>query len=214
MQPQDITIIICCAGMGTRLGIGSTKALINVAGKSLITRQLEMLNGYDDVRIVVGYQAERVIYAVNQLRKDVMFAFNYDYRTTGEAESLNKALVGSRKYTVVIDGDILINPEDFTRFLEYSDECIGVCNVNSDEPVYAIVEGDNVIGLSLEAGTHEFSCLAKVLSSRLKHQQGQKNVFEMLAPLLPIHAVQLRARDTDTPEDYDRMIKWYNDGYI
>ena len=54
MNPQDISIIICCAGMGTRLGIGSTKALLEISGKSVITRQLELLKDYDDIRIVVG----------------------------------------------------------------------------------------------------------------------------------------------------------------
>ncbi len=214
MQPKEITIIICCAGMGTRLGIGSTKALIDVGGKSLIIRQLEMVKEYDDVRIVVGYQAGRVIDSVNQLRKDVMYAFNYDYRTTGEAESLNKALVGLRKYTVVIDGDILINANDFKAFLEYPEECLGVCNINSDEPIYATVENNSVIGLNTETGTHEFSCLVKVLSSRLIYQAGQRNVYEMLRPLLPISAVILRARDIDTPDDYDRMIKWFNSGCV
>ena len=48
------TIIISCAGMGTRLGIGMTKALIDIDGKPLIIRQLEQLKDCSDVRIVVG----------------------------------------------------------------------------------------------------------------------------------------------------------------
>lgn len=213
MNPQDITIIICCAGMGTRLGIGSTKALVDVCGKSLIIRQLEQMNNYDDIRIVIGYQAGRVIDAVNQFRKDIMFVFNYDYRDTGEAESLSKALIGLRKYTVVIDGDILMNSDDFHSFMDYPDECLGICSINSDEPIYVIVDGNmDVVGLNEESGTHEFSCLVKVLSERIRFQKGQRNVYEMLRPLLPIHSVSLRARDIDTPDDYDRMIKWFNHG--
>ena len=208
MNSDDLTIIICCAGMGTRLGIGSTKALIDVCGKSLITRQLELIKDFDDVRIVVGYQAGRVIDAVNQIRKDVMYAFNYDYRTTGEGESLSKALVGLRKYTVIIDGDILVNAEDFHKFLEYPDECLGICQINSDEPIYAVVDDNmKVVGLNEEAGTHEFSCVSKLLSERL--QPGNRAVYEVLRPLLPVQAVSVRARDIDTPDDYDRMIKWF-----
>lgn len=211
MNPQNITIIICCAGMGTRLGIGSTKALIDICGKPLIIRQLELMKDYDDVRIVIGYQAGRVIDAVNQFRKDIMYAFNYDYRMTGEAVSLSKALVGLRKYTVIIDGDILMNAVDFSGFMNYPNECLGICAINSDEPIYAIVdEKMDVVGLNEEAGTHEFSCLAKVLSERL--QPGNRSVYEMLRPLLPIHSVQLRARDIDTPDDYDRMLRWFNEG--
>ena len=36
------TIVISCAGMGTRLGIGSTKALIDIDGKPLIITNLAM----------------------------------------------------------------------------------------------------------------------------------------------------------------------------
>ena len=43
VDKKDMTIVICCAGMGTRLGIGTTKALVNVCNKPLIIRQLEML---------------------------------------------------------------------------------------------------------------------------------------------------------------------------
>ena len=36
------TLVISCAGMGTRLGIGSTKALIDIDGKPLIITNLAM----------------------------------------------------------------------------------------------------------------------------------------------------------------------------
>lgn len=39
------TIVISCAGMGNRLGLGTTKALVEVDGKPLIVRRLELLRG-------------------------------------------------------------------------------------------------------------------------------------------------------------------------
>ena len=72
MNASEITIIISCAGMGTRLGIGSTKALVNINGKPLIIHQLEQLKEYDDIRIVVGYQAEKVINLVKNFRTDII----------------------------------------------------------------------------------------------------------------------------------------------
>ena len=72
MEKADkTTVIICCAGMGTRLGIGTTKALVDVSGKPLIIRQLEQLAEYDDIRIVVGFDAERVIQTVKEYRQDI-----------------------------------------------------------------------------------------------------------------------------------------------
>ena len=62
---NNVSIVISCAGMGTRLGLGCTKALVEIEGKTLIERQLEILKDYDDIRVVVGYQAEQVIDAVN-----------------------------------------------------------------------------------------------------------------------------------------------------
>lgn len=75
---EELTVIICCAGMGTRLGIGTTKALVKVNGKSIIGNLLQKLTDVKDVRVVVGYQAEKVIQEVLKHRKDVMFAFNND----------------------------------------------------------------------------------------------------------------------------------------
>lgn len=204
---NNITVIICCAGMGTRLGIGTTKTLVKVENKSLIHRQLELMSEIDDVRIVVGYQAEKVIQEVNKIRKDVMFAFNYEYKTTGEAESLSKALIGLNEYTVIIDGDILINESDFRKLLSFEGECIGICEINSDEPIYALINTDSIVNLNENYGTHEYSCIAKIKSDRLK--KGSGSLYSLLTKLLPIPFIWVRTRDIDTPDDYDRMIEWY-----
>ena len=207
---DDLSIIICCAGMGTRLGIGTTKALINVYGKSLIERQLELTKDIDDVRVVVGYQAKKVIDKVNSIRKDIMFAFNYEYQTTGEAESLSKAMVGLKEYTLIIDGDLLINKDDFNEVLSYQGECLGICDIYSDEPIFATVHGDMVTELNENSGTHEYSCIAKIKSSRLKPSTG--SVYSMLNNFLPLKSLRIRTRDIDTPDDYDRMIDWFSNG--
>lgn len=68
IDKNDITVIICCAGMGTRLGIGTTKALVDIEGEPLIIHQLRLLDEFDDIRVVVGFDAERVINVVKQFR--------------------------------------------------------------------------------------------------------------------------------------------------
>ena len=47
-----------------------------------------------------------------------MFVFNYDYANTGVAASLSKGILGARKYVVSIDGDLLINKEDFYKYIK------------------------------------------------------------------------------------------------
>lgn len=212
MEHDNITIVICCAGMGTRLGIGTTKALVKIGGKSIIQRQLEMLEGYSDIRVAVGYQAEKVIKEVKNIRKDVMFAFNNDYRKTGAGASLSKALIGAREYVVIMDGDLLINKEDFNRFMSESKECISVCESHSSEPIYLSVENSEVTDFLHIPSEHEWGCISKVLSSRLTI--GTQGIDDMLQPLLPLKAVSMRIRDLDTQDDYERMIQWFNTGMV
>ena len=97
------TVIISCAGMGKRLGIGCTKALVEVCGKPIIVRTLEQLKDVQDIRVVVGYQAEKVIELVKSIRDDVMFVFNNQYRETGTAGSVSLALDGAKEYVLTID---------------------------------------------------------------------------------------------------------------
>ena len=141
MEKADkATVIICCAGMGTRLGIGTTKALVDISGKPLIIRQLEQLTEYDDIRIVVGFDAERVIQTVKEYRQDIMFVFNYDYEHTGTADSLRCALLGANDVIIALDGDIVLNAHDFQKFLKYDGECLGISENATCEPIIADIE--------------------------------------------------------------------------
>lgn len=210
---KNLTIVISCAGMGTRLGIGSTKALVDVAGKPLIIRQLELLKEYDDIRVVVGYQAERVIELVSNFRKDVSFAFNYDYKTTGTAASFSKGIVGARENVVAFDGDLLVNPDDLDRFLKYEGDCIGGCTPTTDNPVLMTLnEKNQVIKFSRDEGELEWTGLAKINTSRLTN--GDKHVYMMLEPLMPIDVIKIRTKEIDTQNDYENAVRWVKNGYM
>lgn len=209
---KDITIIISCAGMGTRLGIGTTKALVDVNGKPLIIHQLEQLKEYDDVRIVVGYQAEKVISVVKEYRKDVCFVFNYDYKTTGTAASFSKGLLGARDYVIAFDGDLLVKPDDLKKFLQYNGECIGGCTPTTDNPVLMTLnEKHQVVEFSRERGTLEWTGLAKMKKSRLT--PGDKHVYMMFEPLMPIDVLEINTKEIDTQNDYENALKWISNGY-
>ncbi len=210
--PDNTTIIICCAGMGTRLGIGTTKALVDIDGIPLIIRLLEMLNEYDDVRVVVGYQAEKVIEVVNSYRKDIMFAFNYKFETTGVADSLRKGMIVAREYIVSIDGDILINPDDFRKFLECEKECLGITKITSEELVYANVNNGIIENLSKEKGNWQWPGLLKIKRERLKGES--PHVCNMLNEIMPIPGFVLRAREINTQEDYEKFINWFKRGLL
>ena len=81
-MPSIKSVVISCAGIGSRLGLATTKALVEIEGKSVIARQIEALNMVEDIRIVVGYQAGDVINEVRRYRPDAIFVYNHDYFTT------------------------------------------------------------------------------------------------------------------------------------
>lgn len=207
---KNITIVISCAGMGTRLGIGTTKALVDVAGKPLILHQLEQLKDFDDIRVVVGFQAEKVIETVNNYRNDITFAFNYNYKTTGTAASFYKGLLGAREYVVAFDGDLLVNPDDLKEFLQVKGECIGACIPTTDNPVLMKIENNQVVGFSNE-GQLEWTGLAKIKTSRIT--EGDKHVYMMIEPLLPINVMKIRTKEIDTQNDYENAVRWVENGY-
>jgi choline kinase len=211
-KPVNTTVVICCAGMGTRLGIGTTKALVDIDGTPLIIRQLDLLRDFDDIRIVVGFQAERIIDTVKTYRKDIMFAFNYQYETTGVADSLKKGLLGARENILSLDGDILINPRDFEKFISESDECLAITPILSAEPVMATVEGQMVIHLSKTEGNMQWPGIVKV--SRKKLTGDSSHVYDILNHILPLKACIVRAREIDTQDDYENALEWFEGGQV
>ena len=210
--PKNTTVVICCAGMGTRLGIGTTKALVDICGVPLIIRQLQLLQDFDDVRIVVGYQAEKLINVVNEYRKDVVYAFNYKYETTGVADSLRKGLLGAREYTIILDGDTLENPIDFQLFLEEESECVVLSELASAEPIKAEISDDKVQRLSKTQGSKQWPGMAKVITEKLNSDS--PHVYGVLNAIMPFKYIMVRTREIDTPEDYEQAIEWFEKGCI
>lgn len=208
---KNTTVIICAAGMGTRLGIGTTKALVSVENKPLVIRLLEQLDDFDDVRIVVGFQAEKLIEKVNAYRKDVLFAFNYEYGTTGPAASVSKALLRARENVILIDGDLLVCPEDFKKFLAFDNECVCVTKNSSYEPIWVDIKNDKATGFLKTKTVYEWAGIAKMKSCKLS--ECNAFVYEMIKPLLPMKKFEIRVKDIDTAEDYEKAEKWLKNKY-
>ena len=211
---QNKTVIISCAGKGNRLGLGIPKALVDVCGKPLIIRQLELLDDISDVRIIVGYQADKVIETVQKYRRDVSFLFNNDYETTQTGASLSKGLENTGNFVVALDGDLLVHPDDMDCVLNSNEEV--VCGTNdgnfTDNPVLMTVNNENqVVEFSRGKGTLEWSGLAQIKKDRFK--SANCYVYQMLEPLLPVKSMLIRAKEIDTQHDYDNAVLWIQNGY-
>ena len=209
------TIIISCAGMGSRLGLGTTKALVEVDGRPLIIRHLEHLKDERDIRVVVGYQAEKVIEAVTAYRKDILFVFNHDFRNTGTRASVALASKYAGEYILSLDGDMLVHPEDMEKILACEHEFVGGNPIASDDPwmlqTYEQDGKEMVSAFSRCMGNYEWNGITQMLSGKML--KGTGHVFHLIEPYLPVPFMELRTREIDTINDYERAAEWVRGGF-
>lgn len=215
-----VTTVISCAGRASRLGLGTTKALAMVAGRPLIAWHLELLAHQTDVRIVVGYDARRLIDAVTAIRRDVLFVFNRDYTETGTAASLSLAAngVAAGAHILSLDGDLLVHPRSLASFLAEPGNRLGLVPPASSDPVYALIDQNkgHVHGFARERtadGTAlEWSGLFRadvdVIRRANEFGLGRNHVYQMLEPFLPMPYVTVDAAEIDTPDDFQRAEAW------
>ncbi len=215
-MPLSKTVVLNCAGLGSRLGLGRTKALITLGGKPLIHWQLELLKEVSDVRVVIGFEAQEVINAVLAVRSDVLFVFNHDYRTTKTGTSLALGAAYTDKLVISLDGDLLVHPEDFQYFLSLDSECLAYTEINTEHPCYIKLIHDNkknyVQQFTPETkSAYEWNGLAQIHASKIK--ANNSHVYEMLAPVLPVLAIKVRSQEIDTLADYNKAIVWLKEIY-
>jgi choline kinase len=213
-----VSIIINCAGMGRRLGLSKTKALIMLCGRPAIAWHLDALRWAKDIRVVVGYQAGEVIECVKAIRGDIIFAFNHDYTSTGTAASLVAGSVGSERLVVSLDGDLIVRPSDLRGFIELYTPALGVLPIITDEPLHAFLDDTGQMVTSLKQASEstfppvEWSGLCQLTAEQIASSNGSGRgrgaVYELVAPHLPLLAVPIDAREIDTPADFERAEQW------
>lgn len=199
------SLVITCAGIGSRLGLEKTKALIEIDGKPLIYYQLSYFKNFDDIRVVVGYQSKEVIEAVLEIRRDVIFAYNHDYFHTKTGASFYLGARHGNRFAIAWDGDLLVHPKDIETCLSQDGEFIGCSDLVSDEPVFVSVNSDNYVSsFSRVRGDFEWVGPACLRKDKIKFVSN--NVFNQFESYLPLPMIKTNARDVDTYDDYIRAI--------
>jgi choline kinase len=200
------SVVISCAGIGSRLGLGQTKALIKVNGKSLIAWQLEYLKKVQDLRIVIGYQANDVVNEVLKYRDDVIFVYNHRYFETKTGSSFYLGAKHANEYVLEWDGDLIAHPEDVIKILKEDGEFICYADKTSDEAIFVKTDKDgNVLSFSRESGDYEWTGPACIQRKKLLEKYSHNHVFNQLEPYLPMRGIKIRAYDIDTYNDYLRV---------
>lgn len=201
---DEKSVVISCAGIGSRLGLGLTKALVEINGKSLISWQLKLFKDVKDVRVVIGFQGGEIIQEVRKYRNDVIFCYNHRYFETKTGASYYLGARHANHLTLEWDGDLLVHPDDVKHILSIPGEFICYAEKSSDDAVFVQTnENGEVLCFSRETGDYEWTGPACMDKRHLIYCS--QNVFNMFEPLCPMKGIKVRAYDIDTYNDYIRV---------
>lgn len=203
-QVPGYSLVLSCAGVGSRMGLGVTKTLLKLNDRLIIDSHLENFKDVEDFRIVVGFQAMRVVEHVIQHRLDVIFVFNHDYFNTKTGRSYYLGALHGREHAIEWDGDLLMHPQCIPEMLVASEFAAGSV-VASDEPIYMTVEAGLVKDFNLAAGPSTYEWTGPCCLRKDKLSLNAQNVFDSLAENLPLPFKLVEAYDIDTYEDYVRV---------
>lgn len=201
---REKSLVISCAGIGSRLGLGLTKALVQINGGSLISWQLKLFKNVKDLRLVIGFQGNEIIEEVRKYREDVIFCYNHRYFETKTGASFYLGARHANEEIIEWDGDLLVHPDDVKMLLSAEGEWICYGEKTSEDAVFVHTnEKGEVVDFSRESGDYEWTGPACMNKHNLTYCS--QNVFNMFEPYLPMRGIKVRAYDIDTYNDYIRV---------
>lgn len=207
--------IILAAGAGRRLGYASPKCLVNIGGKTILSRQLTALlsSGISEVVLVVGFQEDQVRSAVTAFTGDVTFVRNEDYGTTNTLYSLYLARNHLDDEFLQLNGDVVFDRRLIELLLRstYANALAVRRGRCGDEEVKVIVDSTGRIqriGKDLEASScygeavgvsrfsKELALLYAAELTRAVEDEGAITAYfeyalQRLCPVLPLRAVSV-----------------------
>lgn len=200
--------VIAAAGLGSRLGLGQPKCMLEIGGRTLLSRVVDLLERHvSTIHVVVGYREELVIDHCARHHPHVVIVRNPEYRTTNTAHSLSLGARHLRGKCIFLDGDLVIAPSSLDAFLDSgarSDLLVGLCRPTTENAVFAHAEttagGLRVTGFSrTETSGHEWANLFVGPSDIM--DGAQSYVFERLTEHLPLPGHMMELAEVDTAAD-------------
>ena len=203
--------VIAAAGLGTRMGRGRPKCLEVIRGQAIIDYQLALLEPFEDVRVIVGFQELAVMDHIRRLRSDVIFVRNPNFRNTTTLQSFWLGVQGLSEPCLIMDADIVFEPASFQNFIADCNDGrsrIGITPARTEDAVFVRTadSGGNrmVTGFDRQhSEEYEWANLAFLRPGQFANQP--LYVYEHLDAQLPLQASVIEAYEVDTPNDLARV---------
>ena len=148
-------VVILGAGVGSRLRPltdSIPKLLVEVSGKTIMDRALEVLLPSDQVNsvtIVVGYRGDQIETAVRDLSPKIKIVRNHSYENTNNMHSLYLALatLDMKRDLVIMNGDCVYDPLVLREAIHGNGDAIFADSAypNNDESMHIDVDANGVI---------------------------------------------------------------------
>ena len=204
--------VIAAAGLGSRLGHGLPKCMLELGGQTLLSRLITNLKSHvDRIHVVVGYREELVINLCAKLHRDVVIVRNPYYRSTNTVQSMVMGAQGLNGKTLFLDGDLIIEPSSLAEFINKASNhsiLAAITNLQSDNPVCVTLLNEQDInqpqikGFTREA-RHQYEW-ANVFAGPARILDGATGyVYEKLEETVPLNAAILNLCEIDTVADLE-----------
>ena len=198
--------VICAAGLGSRLGKNMPKTLVDISeDKKIIDHQLDLVEDIKIVSLVVGYKCEQVVGYVKNKREDLRIIHNEGYENNSTAFSIDLATKDIPEPYISIDGDLLINKDEFKNFIESFDgnTLLGITPQKTEDGVYVnLNENNEVISFQRQPKTQfEWANIA-CINKPVIIDKDKDYVYPQFEKHLPLKSFLIKnLYEVDTPND-------------
>ncbi|MGN2253509.1 NTP transferase domain-containing protein [Frateuria sp. GZRe12] len=202
--------VIACAGLGSRLGLGLPKCMIEIGGRTILSRLIESLSArVPRIHVVVGYREELVIEHCARFHREVILVRSPSFRDTNTAHSLRLGSVGFKRKVLYLDGDLILDESTLDRFMTRAAEVdllVGATRAKSEQAVFVSTESDldgqpvSVTGFH-RSPPSSLEWANVFAGSPALLQEGNRFVYECIEPELPAAATRIDLFEIDTPDD-------------
>jgi choline kinase len=216
MQPVEHAVI-AAAGLGSRLGLGLPKCMININDEPIISKLIRVIeNHVNTIIVVVGYREELVIEYISSQHPNVVLVRNPYFRETHVTYSYALGAKYLKGKCIFIDGDLIIDQDSISRFIYKagkSDILVGLTEPKSEDAVYALVStsgGNLTVNDFSRAEKSKYEWANIVSGPPDLINDTSQYVFENIMEHLPAKGSILNLCEIDTTKDLELACKFFN----